>query len=222
MASVACIGRRILVQYDQMLGFVSNNATEVLAVKSLQDAGLVDAVVVIDQKRNVYSAEINQITARGRQVLSRDAVSGKGGADFALSDRAKLAIRQQFDADRSYDSTLLHITSGGIALAFGLLPALLKNAELTIEHFIIWMGAVLIWIVGLLGMLYSFRVSRRVFENDPSLTSDVIKLKKYEIDNALVGRLNILNGIVFFCGLLAFASFVVLVVSFGIKQGSST
>lgn len=133
MALYESVKNRILIQYHQVHGFESSDLQEINCVRELESEGKVFAAYAHDE-RGKGIATITALTKHGAEfVNSLSSVSRIGGRVDEIKSRAEKA---QIDADRSFDLTLLKMSSVGLGLEFGVLPLLGKFTGLDKWHFI--------------------------------------------------------------------------------------
>lgn len=192
---------RILLQCAQTGLFETSNKFEVLCVAILKSEGLVDAKVIIDETKDKYTATVYALTTAGVNAIASNGVVNQANADQSrnLSD----AAQSQMKSDDDSDSTLLTLASGGIALAFGMLP-FLGEYGWAWGQFICWVVAASLWVVCLLGLLFSYWTSKRAFA-----ALDLNCMQKARFFSACTALVNKVNVLLFISGLCVFFGFVV-------------
>lgn len=198
--------------------FETTDRAEVYSIHLLQRMGCVVADVMIDSAKNEYSAVIKEITTHGKEKFSDSTRTGTTTTGLPVSERQKIAVQAQLDNDKAKDSVLLHLASGGIGLAFGLMSF---QTEIDETLFCVWAIATGLWILSLLSLLLSFKTSRIMYNNDPSLCSS----KKSADAHAIAGFLNFwvnrMATTLFILGLIMFTIFVVIKAQGKIKEDES-
>lgn len=199
--------KEILERFCADRKFETTDRTEVYSIYILQRKGCVVADLTIDSDKNVYNAVIKEITLQGKKEFLDKASKTGADAGLPLVERQKLAIQVQLDNDKARDSVLLHLASGGIALAFGLMTF---KCTISKTQFVVWAIAVGIWILSLLSLLTSFTTSRIMYDNDPSLVTTEQALKKRAIAEFANVWMNRFATLLFVLGLIVFTIFVVI------------
>lgn len=192
---------RILLQCAQTGLFETSNKFEVLCVAILKSEGLVDAKVIIDETKDKYTATVYALTTAGVNAIASNGVVNQANADQSrnLND----AAQSQMKSDDDSDSTLLTLASGGIALAFGMLP-FLGEYGWSWGQFICWVVAASLWVVCLLGLLLSYWTSKRAFA-----ALGLGCMQKASLFSACTALVNKVNVVLFITGLCVFFGFVV-------------
>lgn len=208
--------KEILARFCADGKFETTDRAEVYAIYLLQRMGCVVADMVIDSAQNEYSAKIREVTTHGKETLLRNTSNASVGTGLPMVERQKIAVQAQLENDKAKDSVLLHLASGGIGLAFGLMSF---QTEIDKTLFCVWAIATGIWILSLLSLLFSFTTSRIMYNNDPSLYSSKKSADAYAIAGFLNRRMNRAAEILFVLGLIMFTIFVVIKVQGRIKEG---
>lgn len=198
MAAYNCaIENRLLIQFSQVGCCSTTIEQEVRCINTLVQDGLVSATVLIDDANRKYSAEILRLTECGLKRV--DGFSSTSEPTPAITDE-ELGVKGQLEADDGFDRTLLKIASGGIVIAFGLVP-LMQSVAVVLWQFWVWLGAVLAFGFSLLGLLYSYRFSKAAFR------SVAIGKPSEAMANA-TANVNKLNGLLFIVGFVLLGVFV--------------
>ena len=192
---------RILLQYAQTGSFETSNKIEVVCVAILKSEGQVDAKILIDEERDKYAAKVFALTTAGVNAIASNSAVKQANTNQSriLSD----AAQSQMKSDDDSDSTLLTLASGGIALAFGMLPFLGEHGW-SWWQFICWVVAASLWVVCLLGLLLSYWTSKRAFA-----ALGLGCMQKASLFSACTALVNKVNVVLFITGLCVFFGFVV-------------
>lgn len=201
------ICREMLERFCAKGQLATTDREEVYAAYLLQRMGCVVAVITINSTKDEYSAEIKEVTIHGKKKFLDRASSELTKESATWTDMQKLAIQSQLDNDKTRDSVLLHLASGGIGLAFALMS--FQTSIDKVQYFV-WVIAVGAWIFSLLSLLVSFTTSRIMYDNHPSLCSS----KKATDTHAIAAFLNCWANrfamFLFFIGLIMFTAYVVI------------
>lgn len=184
--------------------FETTDRAEVYAIYILQRKGCVVADLIIDSVKGEYSATIKDVTIHGKQEFLEE-VPKQGGVPRA--EIQKIILNAQLDTDKARDSVLLHLASGGIALAFGIVSFL---EHLEVEAFALWAISVGLWILSLLSLLSSYTTARIMYNHDPSLCSSQKAMRAHVIAAFLNKWMNRLATALFILGLTVFTAFAVI------------
>lgn len=186
---------------------------EVYDIYIMQREGFVVADYAIDSIKREYKATIKEVTACGkREFLRVPQPSGQGSVPVSM--RQQIAMNAQLDNDKARDTALLHLASGGIALAFGIV-SFLKRIEQ--GAFVLWVISVGLWLLSLLSLLVSFSTSRRMYDNDPSLCHSQQSSERHAVAKSANAWLNGFATWFFIAGLIVFTVFVMVKVKGIIK-----
>lgn len=185
-------------------GLKSTVWDEINAIYIMRRKGFVIANVTIDSRLKTGEAVIEDITVAGKAEFSR--VAKMTDSNAVMGEMAKIAIQAQLDNDKARDNVLLHLASGGVTLAFGVMTF---TMEVAYAEYICWFVSVVLWIGSLLSLLMSFITSRKMFNNDPSLTSSVESREKYAVAKSANKWLNRIALWLFILGLVCFTVYVV-------------
>ena len=200
MQKNTAICNRILVQFDQMHSFETDKRIEALCVAILKSEGLVQATVVFDEKNCLYSAKIQELTTAGINAIKGLNCSRQPQpAQTRFSDAANC----QMAMDDEFDRTLLTLTGGGIALAFGTLPLFDKWTKAML---LCWLGATVLWVLSLFGLMLSYWTSKRAFAALDE-KKDVLA-KAFSIWTKILNRF---DTSMFIVGVVVFAAFAIQV-----------
>lgn len=200
MQKNTAICNRILAQFDQMHFFVTDKRIEALCVAILKSEGFVEATVVFDEENGRYSATVQGLTTAGINALKAINTSRQAHpAQAGFSD----AANSQMAMDDESDRTLLTLTGGGIALAFGTLP-LFKTW--TKAMLLCWLGAAVLWVLSLFGLMLSYWTSKRAFA-----ALDEKKVVVARVFSTWTKILNWFDTSMFIIGVVVFAAFAIQV-----------
>ena len=166
----------------------------------LKSEGLVQATVVFDEKNCLYSAKIQELTTAGINAIKGLNCSRQPQpAQTRFSDAANC----QMAMDDEFDRTLLTLTGGGIALAFGTLPLFDKWTKAML---LCWLGATVLWVLSLFGLMLSYWTSKRAFAALDE-KKDVLA-KAFSIWTKILNRF---DTSMFIVGVVVFAAFAIQV-----------
>ena len=205
--------KRIMLQLAQNGHFVSETPEEAYHAVLLKDNGYVDARIETDAWGTPTKVTIGRMTALGHDALEKEfaPASVSQGTGITTEEYYKILVANKHDNESARDKMLTTISTGGIALLFGIV-SYLKTNGIAIPLFPL-LTTLSLWALVLVGLLISDHLGGKAIDKSIQELYDekADVMHKHTIIDTIASILNNFNCFAVIAGIVTFTWFIIAI-----------